>query len=118
MTEGRAAIEELSARLTRMEAVQMQNLRRCMFLLVYFTVAFACLAWEWLKRFSLSLEALPVATVLLICVWVFCVAKQARKLAILRKLSLLVQDTNAFSAESSTSAEQAAAQGEQPAAHS
>ena len=115
MTEDRAAIEELSARLTRMEAVQMQNLRRSMFLLVYFTVAFACLAWEWLKRFNLSLESLPVATVLVICVWVFCVARHARKLVILRKVSLLVHGTHAVSAESSTSGEQPAAHGQEPA---
>ncbi len=88
MIEERGTPKELSARLARMEAIQAGHLRRCMFLLVYFTVAFACLAWEWLKHFSLRLEVLPVSTVLVICVWVYFVGKHARELSKLRKLAL------------------------------
>jgi hypothetical protein len=108
MTEVRAISEELSARLTRLEAVQMDHLRRCMFLLLYFTVAFACLAWERLNRFSLSLGVLPAATLILICLWVYTVARDARRLATLRKLSLLAtcMESDELMTEGSNSGEQ------------
>jgi hypothetical protein len=54
---------------------------------VYFTVAFACLAWEWIKHFKLVFELLPLATVVVICVWVACVSKHARDLSRLRRLA-------------------------------
>jgi hypothetical protein len=117
MSDIRITTDEISARLTRMEAVQMEHLRRCMFLLLYFTVAFACLAWERLKHFNPSLEVLPFATVGVICVWEYCVARHARKLAIIRKVLLLAADCEASetSSEPSSPAGQRVAHGQEPA---
>ncbi|HVP63933.1 MAG TPA: hypothetical protein VMT82_03495 [candidate division Zixibacteria bacterium] len=119
MTEVRVTTDELSARISSMEAAQLQNLRRCAFLLIYFTVAFACLAWERLKQFRLSLEVLPLATVVVICVWVYCVAKHARELSRLRRL-LEASDTSAtvdgVTAPASETEQNSAAHHQEPAA--